>query len=206
MDQTGLESLGSLFHKAEVRRKRLNLAWRQFAGDVRHRRAGCGMIPLGPLLKRSLQIGTGQATQLWDLPDSFRIGPMTNYAGNDVGIRHSELIDPFALGDELGITVTGRSRRERGKIERQGACGAAAEALRGSPHVLFREWIIARVRAKSQKLIFDILGPLARQPRGWRVALRRGAVAPSAIPNDRTLGAARHYEGRKETGNEHRHS
>jgi hypothetical protein len=164
------------------------------------------MISLGPLLKCPFQVRIGEPAQAGNLPNPLCIRAMTNNAGHNIGIRHAFLIDRFSRSQELGDTIAGRFGGQRRKICRQIARGSGIQVLRGAPHILLREWIVAPVGAKSCKLILEILRPLSGQSGRRRIALRRRAMAPGAIPGRRALCMTRHRGNGKATEYDDRHS
>src|ERR1700719_5140957 len=97
------ESAGVLFDETEVRRKRLDLVLRQFAGNTRHRRASGGVKSFAPLLEPSLQVGIGQPSQAGNPSDAFGTRAMTDDAGRNVGVRHPFMINGLSFRREPSI-------------------------------------------------------------------------------------------------------
>src|ERR1700682_6579387 len=55
------------------------------------------------------------------------------------------------------------------------------QSRHGTPHILFRKWIVSRVLAITPKLALDVLRLLSGQSRRDHIALTRCSVAPGAI-------------------------
>src|SRR5208282_565492 len=105
-----------LFYKTEVRREGLNLVPGQFARDVRHRRPRSRMISFAPLLQSSLQVHVRQPPQTGNFTNALGIRAMASYAGRNVGIWNSLLINRSSSGDQLLVSVVGGLWGYRRKI------------------------------------------------------------------------------------------
>jgi hypothetical protein len=195
-----------VLQETEVRRQRRDLAGRQSTRDIGHRMSCKPVVSVVPLLESSLQVGVGEPPQAGNLPDALSPRAVAGSTGYDIGTRNSVLKYRPSGCDEFPISVVGCSGVQLGKVIRQGACRLRADVCSGMPHVQLRERIIAFMFAEARELILNVLPSLSRQAGCGSIALRRGSMAPGAVPNVDVPRAPRQRGRSKGDHRQHRYS